>query len=91
MPSPKHFFLGTDATGECASCLPCTFKSFPKKCSIWIWVITSCFLIQDQFGDALTIHENTFNHVKEKFINIHFNDLLVPACVTESTIIDIIF
>ena len=33
---------------------------------------------------VLTIHENTFNHVKEKFIYVHFNDLLVRACVTES-------
>ena len=37
------------------------------------------FFIQDKFDHALTIHENTFNHVKKKFINIHFNNFLVRA------------
>ena len=55
-----------------------------NRYSIWNWGIKSCFLIQDQFDHALTNHENTFNHVKEKFIYIYFNDFLVRLCVTES-------
>ena len=49
--------------------------------SIWILGITSCF---DSGYHVLTIRENTFNHVKEKFIDIYFNDFVVRACVTQS-------
>ena len=55
-----------------------------NRYSIWNCEIKLCFLIQNQFDHALTIHENTFNHVKEKFTYIHLNDFLVRPGITES-------
>ena len=59
--------------------LSCTTlnPSWRNRYNIWNWGIKPCFSIQDHFDHILTIHENTFNHVKRKFINIHFNDFLV--------------
>ena len=67
------------ATSLLALSRPPLNPSRKNRYNIWNWKIKLCFLIREEFDHAFTIHENTFHHVKEKFINFYFNDVLEPA------------